>query len=148
MLKKVVIKLWGRCLSNPWFVIRFAIVTALASLIGKAILIGTVEAGEAPEWAAQFAPTIPMMLVTFCVHRFLWDHKRTSLLSHVGGHWSLSYWGQFIAGHGLFTLFAVHLGLKYWAVSMAIGVFSAGVTFALNELKIFVRRSEMETVRA
>lgn len=148
MLKKIIIKLWGRCLSNPWFVVKFAVVTILASLIGKAVLIGTVEAGEAPKWAAQFAPTVPMMLVTFAIHRYLWNHKETSLWSHVGGHWSLSYWGQFIVGHGLFTLFAVILGWKYWAVSMAIGALSAIVTFALNELKIFAQRREMKTVTA
>lgn len=127
---------------------KFAAITVLASLVGKAILIGTVEGTEAPKWAAQFAPTFPMMLVTFGIHRYLWNHRKTSLWSHVGGHWSLSYWGQFVVGHGLFTLFAVILGWKYWAVSMAIGVLSAGVTFALNELKIFARRREMETVRA
>lgn len=148
MLKKIIAKLWDRCRSDPWFVVKFAVVTALASLIGKAILFGAVEGFEAPKWAAQFAPTFPMMLVTFGIHRYLWSHKETSLWSHVGGHWSLSYWGQFIIGHGLFTIFAVILGWKYWIVSVAIGILSAGVTFALNELKVFARQSEIETVKA
>lgn len=143
----VTIKLWGRCRSDPWFVIRFIIITITLGAIGKLMLIGSVEGAEAPKWAAQFMPTVPMMLLTFLVHRYLWDHKRTSLWSHVGGHWSKSYLGQFIAGHSLFTFFAVYLGWKYWAVSAVIGALSAGVTFALNELKIFVRRRELEAVK-
>ena len=148
MLKKVFVKLWDRCRSDPWLVVKFIVVTVTLGAIGKVMLIGTIESTETPKWAAQFVPTVPMMLLTFMVHRYLWNHRKTSFWSHVGGHWSKFYLAQFVIGHSLFTLFAVHFGWKYWAVSGVIGAFSAAVTFALNELKIFVQRREMKTVRA
>ena len=146
MLQHVTVKLWDRCRSDPWFVIKFAFITAVLGIIGKMMLIGTVETTETPKWAAQFAPTVPMMGLNFLAHKHLWDHKEAKLLSHVGGQWSQSYWGQFVAGHTAFTLFAVWFGWYYIAVSLAVGGISAVVTFSLNELKIFAeRRRELKT---
>lgn len=140
MPKQVIARLWDRCCSDPWFVIKFALTTMVLGVIGKLMLIGTVETTETPRWAAQFVPTVPMMGLNFFAHKHLWDHKEAKLFSYVGSQWSKMYWGLFIAGHAAFTLFAVWLGWYYLGVSVAIGIASAIVTFTVNEWKVFARR--------
>ena len=133
-------KLWGLFLRDPWLVVKFAAVTLSLGFIGKVMLFGAVEGSDVNPAYAQFFPTLPMMTMTFLAHRYLWDHKETSLWSHIGGHWSKSYGAQFVVGHSLFMLFAVQLGWQYLAVSVVVGATSAIVTFTINEWKVFAKR--------
>ena len=132
---------------DPWLAAKFAAVTISLGFLGKIMLFGAVEGSDVDPTYAQFFPTIPMMGMTFLAHRYLWNHRATSLWSHVGGHWSKSYGTQFVIGHGLFTLFAVQLGWQYLLVSFAIGASSAIATFTYNEWRVF-RRAKTETAAA
>lgn len=143
MFKQIATKLkrlWGFFRRDPWLVAKFATFTVAVGFLGKVMLIGAKDGADVPTVYAQFVPTLPIMVLSFLGHRYLWDHQDAKLLSYISGHWSKSYGAQFIAGHGLFILFAVWLGWYYLGVSLAIGVLSAVVTFVVNEWKIFKRR--------
>ncbi len=146
LIKQAVSKirdLWRR---DPWLMAKYVCATLLLGAVGKAMLVGAKDGADVPNIYAQFVPTVPMMMLTFLVHRHLWKHPKASFTSYIGRHWTASYGVQFVVGHGLFTVFTVLLGWYYLGVSVTVGVASALVTFTYNEWRIFKRhKSEAET---
>lgn len=142
MIKHVLNKLTGLLLRDPWLVAKYAVVTAVLGLVGKAILVGAKDGADVPAVAAQFVPTIPMMVLTFLVHKTLWGQRDASFRSYVCRHWSTGYMVQFVIGHSLFIFFVVYLGLHYLRVSVALGIATAVAMFAYNEWKVFKRHEK------
>jgi hypothetical protein len=126
--------LWLR---DPWLVVKFIGVTLTLGAIGKLMMVAVKDGADLSVMYVQFVPTLPMMVLTFLVHRYLWEHREASFWSYVGGCWTASYGVQFIVGHGLFILLAVLLGWQYIAVSVLVGAISAVVTFTFNQWKVF-----------
>ena len=147
MLKHINNKLRDCFRRDPWLIAKFVAVTLSLGFIGKLLLFSTVEGGDVSPAYAQFVPTLPMMMLTFLIHKYLWNQK-VSFWSHVGSHWSKSYWAQFVVGHGMFTVLVSQLGWRYLVASLVVGAVSAFVTFIVNELIVFKKRGETETATA
>lgn len=122
---------------DPWLVTKYAVVTVALGVIGKAMLVGAKDGADVPTVYAQFVPTLPMMVLTFLAHRYLWGHRQAGFKSYIGKHWTRGYAVDFAAGHGLYLFFAVWLGLHYLGVSVVIGIASATAMFAYNEWRVF-----------
>ncbi len=145
MSNSIVKEHWGRFRGDPRWAMKFVAITAGLGVLGKLMLVGVnTQCGLTPT-TAQFVPILPMFVLTFMAHRYLWRRNDVSIASYVGGLWSGAYVIKLLVGHGAFTVCTTVFGWGIWwqylAVSMAIGGLMAAATFAINE-KILGRREE------